>query len=132
MQTVQTSKETKVGLFTRIMLALYSLQAFAFSLVQTSKTLRARGGISAVMGLVLGGIAIVILVVVVIVIDLFTNVATGVAGLSTAQKGNLTTIVNTGNSALQLGAIVPLIIIAIAIIGAVLGIFAYLRFGRGP
>ena len=105
----------------------------ALSLYEFKKAVKSGSwnkGLSAVIGLVLGGVAIIVLVVIVIIIDLFTNTATTISQLSTAQKGNLTNITNTGNSALNLGAVVPLIIIATVLIGAVLGIFAF-RASRG-
>lgn len=122
---ILSHKEEKASFLARIYARLFAMQAWAFSLFNNSLTAWKAGnrGISTVMGLVLGGVAIIVLVVIVIIVDLFVNTATTVSGLSTAQKGNLTNIVATGNSALNLGAVVPLIIIAIALIGAVLGIF---------
>lgn len=113
-----------------------SLQEYKQNVAEAFRALRyartAKQALTAVIGLVLGGVAIIVLVVVVIIIDLFVNTATTISGLSTNQKGNLTNIVNTGNSALNLGAVVPLIIIATVLIGAVLGIFAFrARSGGG-
>ena len=76
-------------------------------------------------------IVIILLGVIPIVVYIFFNIGTTIGGLSTNQKGNISSIINNSVSALQLGSLLPLVIIISLVISVLLGIFAVGRMRRG-
>lgn len=93
--------------------------------IQTHK----KSGAGIIPQLLVLAVVIILLGVLPIVVYMFFNVATTVGGLSTNQKGNVSNIINNSVGALNLGSLLPLVIIIALIISVLLGVFAvgYLR-----
>ena len=72
-------------------------------------------------------VAVIMIMVAAVVLSLFGTAINSIAGLSSAANSTISSIQTQGYGALSLLSIVVYVLAAVAIIGAVMGIFAYVR-----
>jgi hypothetical protein len=72
-------------------------------------------------------VAVIMIMVAAVVLSLFGTAINQVSGLSAAANTTIAAVQTSGFGALQLLTIVVYVLAAVAIIGAVMGIFAYIR-----
>jgi hypothetical protein len=72
-------------------------------------------------------VAVIMIMVAAVVLSLFGTAINNVSGLSAAANTTIASVQTSGFGALQLLTVVIYVLAAVAIIGAVMGIFAYIR-----
>lgn len=75
-------------------------------------------------------VAVIMLMVAAVVLSLFGTAINNVSGLSATANQTIANVSSQGFGALSLLTIVVYVLAAVAIIGAVMGIFAYIRVNR--
>jgi Flp pilus assembly pilin Flp len=96
-----------------------------------SKMLRNKKGFTQVLvAIIVVIVAVIMIMVAAVVLSLFGTAINNVSGLSTAANTTIASVQTSGFGALQLLTIVVYVLAAVAIIGAVMGIFAYVRMQR--
>jgi Flp pilus assembly pilin Flp len=96
-----------------------------------SKLLHNKKGFTQVLvAIIVVIVAVIMIMVAAVVLSLFGTAINNVSGLSAAANTTIASVQTSGFGALQLLTIVVYVLAAVAIIGAVMGIFAYVRMQR--
>lgn len=86
-----------------------------------------KGFTQVLVAIVIVIVAVIMIMVAAVVLSLFGTAINQVSGLSSAANTTISSVQTSGFGALQLLTVVIYVLAAVAIIGAVMGIFAYLR-----
>lgn len=92
------------------------------SLLQDNK-----GFSQVLIAIVVVAVAVIMIMVTTVVLSMFGSAIGNIAGLSAEANSTIGSVMTTGYGALNLLTIVLYVLAAVAIIGAVMGIFAYIR-----
>lgn len=79
------------------------------------------------IAIVVVAVAVIMIMVVTVVLSMFDTAVSNISGLSEEANDTIAQVTNTGYGSLNLLTIVLYVLAAVAIIGAVMGIFAYIK-----